>query len=413
MAKPTTQPPIDWLKSWSHGRALANPQWDALTKGYFADLEKVLPDLPDHLWVASSGSSSSGLGAIKLLALSRNAFLASAEAVNKHLNVQSGEIWLNPLPRFHVGGLGISARATLSNAEVIEFGSWDVKLFAETLRQTRATLTALVPTQVYDLVESREIPSKSLRAIIVGGAAMRPGLYFEARRLGWPVLPSYGLTEAASQVATAEIATLEYQLPFGAEEIMPPLKMLSHLECRTDESSTLWLRGPSLANFCIRKVDGKPAVTELLKDGWLETQDRVKLEKNLLHPLGRVDQVKKILGELVDIAEMRYRWVDQWEYAKSQFAKVRPWPESVLIEVPDERRGYNLIAVVETPTGKDGKIANPTIAEATVWAIQHFNSQVSGFQRIARAQAIEKLPRGTLNKIMFEELRRNQILGSK
>ena len=67
------------------------------------------PDLKDHVWLGTSGTS----GNLKMVALARTALEANARAVNSHLGVTSRDVWLNPLPLFHVGGLGIVVRAAL------------------------------------------------------------------------------------------------------------------------------------------------------------------------------------------------------------------------------------------------------------------------------------------------------------
>ena len=59
----------------------------------------------------------------------KSALLASAEAVNKHLESDKRDTWVNPLPHFHVGGLGILARTYLSGAMLHDFkadcpGKW-------------------------------------------------------------------------------------------------------------------------------------------------------------------------------------------------------------------------------------------------------------------------------------------------
>src|ERR1700685_3894693 len=72
--------------------------------------------LVGHFWLATSGSS----GHLKWVALSKAAVLASATSVNRHLESSSKDVWLHALPDFHVGGLGIWARAHLSGAKVVK-----------------------------------------------------------------------------------------------------------------------------------------------------------------------------------------------------------------------------------------------------------------------------------------------------
>ena len=56
---------------------------------------------------------------LKLVALSKEALLASAAAVNHRLGCAAARRWSCVLPTFHVGGLGIWARATISDGRVI------------------------------------------------------------------------------------------------------------------------------------------------------------------------------------------------------------------------------------------------------------------------------------------------------
>jgi o-succinylbenzoate---CoA ligase len=173
---------IDWLSTDSH--VLLNPRMPEEER---RRLESLVVDLPGHVWLATSGTT----GALKLTALSKRALLASAAAVNRHLQSDDRDVWLCVLPTFHVGGLGIYARAFLSGARVVTSGWEDV------------TLASLVPAQVTDLVRDRVEAPPSLRAVVVGGGALSEELYAAARALGWPLLPSYGMTECCSQVATA------------------------------------------------------------------------------------------------------------------------------------------------------------------------------------------------------------------
>ena len=164
-------------------------------------------------WVATSGST----GALKWVALSRAAVLASAGAVNRHLGADSKDRWAHALPDFHVGGLGIHARAQLSGAAILAFPRWEAAGFHAFCLSERATLTALVPAQLHDLIALGLPAPPSLRAVVVGGGALSESRFRLARGLGYPVLSSYGATECASQIATS---------PLGSET--PVLEVLPH-----------------------------------------------------------------------------------------------------------------------------------------------------------------------------------------
>ena len=284
------------------------------------------PDLEEHVWLTTSGTG----GRIKVVALARTALEASARAVNAHLGAGAGDVWLNPLPLFHAGGLCIVVRAAISGARVEMVGGWNAADYVALAKSAGATLSSLVPTQVHDLVAARLAAPPSLRAVVVGGATLDAHLQREAAALGWPLLPSYGLTEAASQVATAA--------PGQADDGLLPL--LSHCEARIGHGSVIELRGASLLTgwLCLES-DGAVRWEDPKKDGWLRTGDRGELHGRNLRILGRADDLRKIRGELVDIAAL--------ERALQQ--RVGSGAVAVMTR-DDERNGCVLSVVAENET---------------------------------------------------------------
>jgi o-succinylbenzoate---CoA ligase len=231
----------------------------------------------------------------KWVGLSREALLASARAVNAFLGVTDADVWLRTLPAHHVAGFGVEARAWAARARLVRGeGKWNAERFVETCACERITLTSLVPAQVFDLVGA-EIPApRSLRAVVVGAGELRPSLFYRGRRLGWPLLTSYGLTEAGSQVATL----------FPGEEDPARLTLLPHWQASLSEDRCLKLRGPALATcYFSESPDGRWRRSDI--GGQLTTADRTTLEETpdgtKLRFLGRRDRVVKILGELVDL----------------------------------------------------------------------------------------------------------------
>jgi O-succinylbenzoic acid--CoA ligase len=69
------------------------------------------------------------------------------------------------------------------------------------------TVASLVPTQLARLIDRP--PPATLRDVMLGGAPADPTLLVRAREAGWPVRPSYGLTQACSAVALADIGDVQ------------------------------------------------------------------------------------------------------------------------------------------------------------------------------------------------------------
>lgn len=281
-----------------------------------------VPPLRSHIWLASSGTS----GSTKLVALSRAALEASAARVNACLGAGPSDVWINPLPCHHVGGLAIHLRAALSASKVVSLPVWSPADFLRQAETDTPTLSALVPTQLHDMVGTGVRCPASLRAVVVGGGALDDLLHLRALELGWPVLRSYGMTEASSQVATEAG-------PGCSDSGWLPL--LDHWEAQIDTHGVLELRGPSLlSGWMIFERDGSARWEDPKRDGWFRTSDRVELRGRELRVLGRVDDLVKIRGELVDVAALE----------NALQARVASGKIAVRCH-PDERNGANLTVV--------------------------------------------------------------------
>src|SRR6185436_6833571 len=259
---------LDFASDETH--LLLNPRLPREEKERLERLFGDAPPLPAHVWLSTSGTT----GALKLVALSKRAILASAAAVNRHLDSNERDVWCCVLPTFHAGGLGIHARASLSGARVVSAG-WEANAFVELCQRECVTLASLVPAQVRDLIGTRA--PVGLRAIVVGGGSLAPELYDAGRAHGWPLLPSYGMTETASQVATA---TLDG----------PELLLLDHAEARTDEEGRLEVRSDALlTGYATDQGFHDPRV-----DGWFTTPDVGSVSGRVLRVSGRAGDFAKI-----------------------------------------------------------------------------------------------------------------------
>jgi o-succinylbenzoate---CoA ligase len=113
------------------------------------------------------------------------------------LGLDPNERWLCPLPLSHVGGLMVLLRSAIYATTAVvgppEIGD--------------VTLASMVPTMLARLLDTA--PGPRLRAVLLGGAPADRALLTRARDAGWPVAPTYGLTQACSSVTVGEIGDVE------------------------------------------------------------------------------------------------------------------------------------------------------------------------------------------------------------
>lgn len=388
---------------------LLNPRWPAAELARLKELAETFSSgaLQNHIWVASSGSSSSSENSVKLIALSHRAFLASAKAVNTHLQSTASDVWGQVLPPFHVGGLGIEARAFLSGARVVDaLGTdphadrgtghqWNALRFLEICEQQKVSLSALVPTQVFDLVSQRVRAPSSLRAIVVGGAALSDELYHQALDLGWPLLPSYGATETCSQVATADLRGIGHR--------DRKLVMLTHAKARVNSWGFLEFSGSSLLAGYAQWRGAEKFFEDPKNDGWITTQDRGEvsnefsgefsdeLGRQILTPHGRDFEFVKISGEGVHLLKLN-------EILTSVVQKISPSAvqQVVVIAVPDARTENRIEIVIGT---------EQLSAADVLHLCQQFNALVAPYEKIRKEHFISEIPRSPLGKVLWGKLR--------
>ncbi|MFT3992270.1 MAG: AMP-binding protein [Luteolibacter sp.] len=330
-------------------------------------------DLRGHVFFRTSGST----GVPKWIALSKTALLTSAAAVNRHLDVTEDSVWGLPLPIHHVGGFGVVARAYEAGCHLAEFTPrWEPAAFTAWVEKSQVTHASLVPTQVHDLVKTNLRAPSSLRAIVVGGGKMDTAAGQAARDLGWPVLASYGMTEACSQIATQPLSALE------APYCPSPIAVLPIWKTRVETDGCLSISGPAL--FTGTFIED----TYIPRSGdWHATSDRVRLENDAICPLGRADHLVKVLGELIDPEEIIRKIL---RLAGGKFSA----ENFTVVPLPDTRAEHILVPVF---------LSNVPAPEIENF-LNAYQAAAPGLLRLAKPVILETFPRSSLGKPLRAEL---------
>jgi O-succinylbenzoic acid--CoA ligase len=129
--------------------------------------------------------------------------VASATASAFRLGVSPRDRWLTVLPTYHMGGLAPFVRCVLYGSAVVVQRAFNRTDTADAMAEFDVTGVSLVPTLLKRLLDSGWTPHPSLRFVLLGGGPATPELIERCFERDVPVCPTYGMTETASQIATA------------------------------------------------------------------------------------------------------------------------------------------------------------------------------------------------------------------
>lgn len=334
------------------------------------------PERPDPEWILwTSGSTGEPRGIV----LPHAAFRASAAGVADRLGLGPRDRWIVSLLPAHVGGLALILRAGFLGGALVLPGRFDPARFNDLVDRDGATHASLVPTQLLAVLEERRdrpFP-RSFRALLLGGAPTPPDLLERALAARVPVALTYGLTEAASQVATAPPELVRRK----PGSVGPPLAGVEVRAGSEEEGPReIRVRGPTLARGRFRgpDTDPDPLVDE---EGWYATGDLGVLDaEGHLQVTGRISERIISGGVNVDPREV--------EEVLLSHPGVR---EVVVLGRPDARWGERVVAVVVPRDGADPPDLETLLA--------HARPLLSAAKRPRALLLRDRLPRTATGKV--------------
>lgn len=224
----------------------------------------------------TSGTSGRPKGAL----LTWGNLLASAVASAFRLGTLPSDRWLLTLPLYHIGGLSILMRSALYGSAIclpnFPNDHFDLQVIWQRLHEDHVTLVSLVPTMLYRLLKAHPEGSAwpaTLRVILLGGAAAPPEMLRDALAAGLPVAVTYGLSEAASQVATATPGETRRKPGTVGKPLMGTRVRVvdeANRDLPPNAIGEIWISGPNV----MPGYDADPAANRrALVDGWLRSGD--------------------------------------------------------------------------------------------------------------------------------------------
>ncbi|MCP4303910.1 MAG: 2-succinylbenzoate--CoA ligase [bacterium] len=276
------------------------------------------PDALLHTVVLTSGSG----GDPRPVRLTHSNVAAAVAASEQRIGNTAADRWLMTLPLFHVGGLSILWRSAAAGGAVVLHEKFDPQRTSAAMKDGSVSMVSLVPTMLYRILAASPGPYAGLGAVLMGGAVASRDLVEQGLDAGLPILQTYGMTEAGSQIAT--VAPGE-----AFESLGTAGRPLAAMEVSTGEAGVgeIVISGPAVSPGYLGEPD---------RDGSYRTGDIGYLDdKGRLVVLGRADDMVVTGGENVFPAR-----VADVLSAYQSFDRVE------VVGVPDPEWGQVLVAVV-------------------------------------------------------------------
>jgi O-succinylbenzoic acid--CoA ligase len=345
---------LDWLKRHDPGRVFLEAPGESLTYGEMVEavegrsvdaVEVIRPRLdatsvidviasmsrvtavlaPDHIdpapfdtaGAASVVFTSGTTGGPKGVRLTGGTWEAACDASMRHLGHGPEDIWLLAMPLHHVAGLSIVLRSAYVGGRVRMLDDFEPAGFAAHLR-SGVTMASMVSTMLSRVLEEDPGPYDRLKAVLLGGGPIPTGLLENGVAAGLPLLPTYGLTETAGQVATLR----------PVDPPAPKAYPLPGAELRLEPDGRIAVRGPMVSPGYVGEPDRAPG-------DWLVTGDLGSIDDDgALRVLGRADRVIVSGGENIDPDRL-----------EAEIASVPGVDRALVVGLPSEEWGMEAVCL--------------------------------------------------------------------
>lgn len=333
----------------------------------------------------TSGTTSDPKGVV----LTHGNLLAAGERQTKHLSQRPDDRNSTGLPLYHVNAQTSALSSLTASATFVLFESFETGAFMNQLKRHRATITAIIGTQLRAMLAKDAVDGENdLRAITYAiNVPDRMKEEFEDT-ISAPLLNLYGMTETMSVVSTAPLTgdkrwpsvgrpTYDREV-YVVDESGDPVPT-----GKTGEIAVEGERGLTLfQEYYDRPDKTREAFTD---EGWFLTGDYGRFDEDgYLYFVDRKKNIIETRGENVSEQEVE-------DVLESHDGV----GEAAVVGIPHEIYGEVVKAYVKR---SDGEFTREALLE-------HAEANLADFKVPAEISFVDGFPRTTVGKIAKKELR--------
>jgi acyl-CoA synthetase (AMP-forming)/AMP-acid ligase II len=338
--------------------------------------------------------SSGTTGTPKIMALPTSQLLHTANLIAVHNGLDRCDRGFNPLPLWHINAEVVGLLATLVSGGSLALderfhrtGFWSL---VERANITWINAVPAIISRLSLLREGESVPAR-IRFVRSASSPLSPTLLAQFEEvIGVPVIESYGMTEAASQISANPLGGPRKSGSVG-QAVGVDIRVVamdngpSGQLALTNEVGRVEIKGPSV----IRRYEGAGYEDRFSPDGWLDTGDLGYFDDDsYLFLVGRSDDVINRGGEKIFPREI----------------------EDVILGVPGVI-GAAVIGVADDVFGQvptsyvqlDGISASTPVEELRIATKEIHDALVAAFSRARRPVTINvvaQLPAHATGKIL-------------
>ncbi|RKG91034.1 acyl--CoA ligase [Corallococcus terminator] len=322
----------------------------------------------------------------KLVPLTHANLTASARHIGALLGLGPEDTCLNIMPLFHIHGLVAAVLSSLgAGGRVVCTPGFNALRFFSWFEEARPTWYTAVPTMHQALLERarrnvESLKSNRLRFIRSSSASLPPQVMEELERVfGVPVIESYGMTEAAHQMASNPLPPHPRHAGSVGLAAGPEVAIMDDAGAMLTPGGLgeVVIRGP---NVMTGYVNNPEANARAFTHGWFRTGDQGTLDaEGYLRLTGRLKELINRGGEKVSPLEVDTVLLDHPAVQ-----------QAVTFALPHPKLGEDVAAAVVLREG----------LQATERELRDFvSARVADFKVPRRIVVLTELPKGPTGKV--------------
>ncbi len=245
-------------------------------------------------------------------------FMAGVNAVDGHGRFHRDDVYMPLTPMFHVHAWGAPYVATMLGAKQVYPGRYEPAALLRLIAAESVTLSHCVPTILQMLLSHPAAQTTDLSRwkVIIGGAALPPGLARRALDLGIDIYAAYGMSETCPLLTAATLTNdmlardddqrLQLRCKTGRPVPLVDLRVVD------PDGNEMPRDGRTTGEVCVRAPWLTPGYLgeqerseELWSDGYLHTGDVGHIDaEGFLQITDRIKDVIKSGGEWISSLEL-------------------------------------------------------------------------------------------------------------